>query len=635
MLSLGELLVNPWIFVISAAVTLNLVVAGLALGVSSAPGWRDQRGLFVIATASALFSLADMHTCIHPLPAAWRQASAGLTQTFATIMIAGWTVYAARVRGRKLDRVDRGLLFVLLLTGLAAGVPGISFSDITFSRSVAGTSMIFWDVVPRGVGNAAFVVLIVCLIVLLRRQLRDYRSELPYARYHLVALLLCGLAGFHDVLISLRLLDTMYLAEVGFVAGVFTLGLGLSRRFLAAAGELEALTKSLEARVAERTQELEQTHAALAKAERLGAVGQLAAGVAHEINNPASAIQANLDYLKRSWPERLDDPELRAAITDATASIRRITRIVRQLLDLSRTAVTEVPASAVARLSDVVAASVETARATCEASARIEVSVPEGLSVRAERYLLEQVLTNLIVNAVQAAKPGQMAEVRVEAIASGDLTRVQVSDRGVGMAEELLRRIGEPFFSTKPAGQGTGLGLAVSFSLVKNLGGSLAFDSAPDTGTKATLTLRTAPDSVSETSSIRVSTSGSQSLLLIDDDTVVLRSLARTLAPLFRVSTAQTIEEAKRLIALREYDLIVCDVMMPDGGAPVLFAWLTAERPEQARVTIFLTGGASSQAARDFLAHSTRPVLTKPFTISELVEIGRQLSAGVSIAAER
>jgi signal transduction histidine kinase/CheY-like chemotaxis protein len=633
LLSLGELLVNPWIFVISAAVTLNLVVAGLALGVSSAPGWRDQRGLFVIATASALFSLADMHTCIHPLPVAWRQASAGLTQSFATIMIAGWTVYAARVRGRQLDRVDRGLLFVLVLTGLVAAVPGVSFSANTFSRSVAG--MIFWDVVPRAVGHAAFLVLIACLIVLLRRTVRDYRSELPYARYHLVALLLCGLAGFHDVLISLRLLNTMYLAEVGFVAAVFTLALGLSRRFLAAAGELEALTKSLEARVAERTRELEQTHAALAKAERLGAVGQLAAGVAHEINNPASAIQANLDYLKRSWPERLDDPELRAAITDATASIRRITRIVRQLLDLSRTAVTEVPASAVARLGDVVAASVETARATCEASARIDVSVPEGLSVRAERYLLEQVLTNLIVNAVQAAKPGQMAEVRVEAVASGDLTRVQVSDRGVGMAEELLRRIGEPFFSTKPAGQGTGLGLAVSFSLVKNLNGSLAFDSAPDTGTKATLTLQSAPDSVSETSSIRVSTSGSQTLLLIDDDAVVLRSLARTLAPLFQVSTAQTIEEAKRLIALREYDLIVCDVMMPDGGAPVLFAWLTAERPEQARITIFLTGGASSQAARDFLARSTRPVLTKPFSISELVEIGRQLSAGVSIAAER
>ncbi|HVJ15689.1 MAG TPA: ATP-binding protein [Polyangiaceae bacterium] len=632
---MGELLVNPWIFVISAAVTLNLVVAGLALGVCSAPGWRDQRGLVVVAVAASGFSLGDLHTCIYPLPIHVRQIFAGLGLSSAALMVGGWTVYAARVRGRGLDRLDRSLLGVLLVTGLLTAVPGAAFTDMVFSRIVGRTGLIFWDVAPSPLGSAAFAALLGALFLLLIRQIHDYRRGLTYARFHTVALSLCGMAGVHDVLVSLQVINSVYLAEVGFVAGVFTLGVGLSRRFLAAAAELEELTRSLEARVVERTRELEETHEALAKAERLGAVGQLAAGVAHEINNPASAIQANLDYLRRSLPAEAGDPELRSAMLDASASIKRITRIVRQLLDLSRAAVREVPPNAVARLSDVVAASVETARATSDASARIDVRVADGLGVHAERYLLEQVLTNLIVNGVQAAKPGQEAHVRVDASVVGEHTVVHVTDNGVGMSDELRQRIGEPFFSTKPVGLGTGLGLAVSFSLVKNMGGTLSFESELGAGTKATLTLLSASEAGGETSSIRINTGSMQRMLMVDDDAVVLRSFTRMLGPLFQVSTAETVAEAKSSIATQDYDVIVCDVMMPDGGAPVLFDWLTRERPELARVTIFLTGGASSQEARDFLAQSTRPVLTKPFSINELVKVAREVTEGDAIVAER
>jgi signal transduction histidine kinase len=635
LLSLGDILVNPWILVILVSVTLNLVVAGLALGVSSAPGWRDQRALAVIAVAAATFGFGDLHTCLAPLPVSLRQASAGFGLVGVSTLLAGWILYAARVRGGRLDRLDRALLVVPLITGLLSLVPGLAFSERVLSRQTPGTDLLFWDVAPNPAASLCFGLYLLVLTVLIVRQVRDMRRGVPFARYLMLALLLSGVAGFHDMLVSWSLLNSVYLAEVGLVAGVFTLGLGLSRRFLASAVELEGLTRSLEVRVAERTVELERTAQALARAERLGAVGQLAAGVAHEINNPASAILANLEYLKQALPAT-EDAELRAAMGDATASIKRITRIVRQLLDLSRAAARGVPANAVARLRDVISASVETARATCSADAnlQLEVTVTDNLWVRADRYLLEQVLTNLVVNAIQATREGEAGHVTISASSNEDLTTVKVVDRGVGMSRELRERIGEPFFSTKPAGQGTGLGLAVSFGLVKNLGGTLSFESELGVGTTASLALPTAAEAASERSSIRISTSGHQTLLLVDDDAVVLRSLTRTLSPLFRVTPVDSIGAARDQLAATDFDLIVCDVMMPDGGAQSLYAWLSRERPEQALVTIFLTGGAASQGARDFLAQSHRPVLIKPFSINELVQIGREFSARGTVAAE-
>jgi signal transduction histidine kinase/ActR/RegA family two-component response regulator len=616
---LGHLLVSPWILVILAAVMLNLIVAGLALGVSSAPGWRDQRGLVLLALSCASYSFFDMHTCVWPLPDAVRLAASSLVLASAACMIAAWLVYAAAVRGRPLDRFERLATAANLLAALAALVPGAAWTHEVKPREVKFLGLKFWDLVPNQLGNVCLIVIALGLLVAGVKQLRDVRRRLPYSKYMALAIGLCGAAGLHDMLVSNVVFTSVYLGELGFLAGMVTLAVGLSRRFMASARELEALTQRLEARVAERTRELEVTHEALAKAERLGAVGQLAAGVAHEINNPASAIAANLDYLSRTLGGS-SDPEAEAAMSDASASIRRITRIVRQLLDVSRVAALGMRPDATAPLAEVIKASVEAARATIGREARVELDV-QPVHVRSERYFLEQVLTNLIANAGQSVPAGRQPRISVSAEVGLSGVTVEIEDNGAGMSEAVLRRIGEPFFSTKPVGQGTGLGLAVSFGLVKAMGGTLRFESELGVGTKATLTLRVAEVPNVERTSTRIKTSPATRLLLVDDDGIVLRSLARSLRPSFQVTAAESVREARDHIARRPFDVIVCDVMMPDGGAPALYAWLEEHHPALLGRTIFLTGGASSSEAREFLSAKQNPVLKKPVALRELADL--------------
>ncbi len=604
---------------ILAAVMLNLIVAGLALGVSSAPGWRDQRGLVFLALSCASYSFFDMHTCVAPLPEAVRLAASSLVLASAACMIVAWLVYAAAVRGRPLERLERLAAAANLLAAFVALAPGAAWTHEVKVRRVEFLGLEFWDLVPNQIGNLCLAVIAFGLLVAALHQVRDVRNGLPYSKYMALAIGLCGAAGLHDMLVSNVVFTSVYLGELGFLAGMVTLAVGLSRRFMATARELEALTQSLEARVAERTRELAVTHEALAKAERLGAVGQLAAGVAHEINNPASAIAANLEYLSRTL-RGVPDPEAEAAMSDASASIRRITRIVRQLLDVSRVAASGMRPDATAPLAEVVKASVEAARATIAGEAKVELDV-QPLHVRAERYFLEQVLTNLIANAAQSVPPGREPRIAVRTEITLKGVSVEIEDNGAGMSDAVLRRIGEPFFSTKPVGQGTGLGLAVSFGLVKAMGGALRFESTPGVGTKATLELRVADVPNVDRTSTRIKTSPATRLLLVDDDGVVLRSLARSLRTSFQVTPAESLHEAEALIERQAFDVIVCDVMMPDGGAIVLHAWLEEHHPALLGRMIFLTGGASSTEAREFLNAQQKPVLKKPFTLRELDDL--------------
>ncbi|HEV8245235.1 MAG TPA: ATP-binding protein, partial [Polyangiaceae bacterium] len=230
-------------------------------------------------------------------------------------------------------------------------------------------------------------------------------------------------------------------------------------------------------------------------------------------------------------------------------------------------------------------------------------------------------------NAFQALDPEREGRVTITAETQADRIIVRVRDDGVGMSDDVRRRLGEPFFSTKPVGQGTGLGLAVSFGLVKSMGGRLSFESQPGQGTTALLDLQALGESDRERSSSRLSTAQGQTLLLVDDDEVVLRSLVRTLSQVYEVTPARSIEEAELRLNEGDFDFVLCDVMMPDGGAPTLYAWLEREHPSQAQRTIFLTGGASSVTAREFLERGIQPVLSKPFTVAELVEITRRLTA--------
>jgi CheY-like chemotaxis protein len=203
-----------------------------------------------------------------------------------------------------------------------------------------------------------------------------------------------------------------------------------------------------------------------------------------------------------------------------------------------------------------------------------------------------------------------------------------VEDDGAGMSDEVLRRVFEPFFSTKAQGEGTGLGLAVSRGLVASLGGKLELQSAAGRGTRGIVELAEAAVPAARP---RQAPSASprgrrRELLLVDDDRAVLRALTRILEPHYTVHPAGSVDEALAVADLRRPDVLVADVVMPDGGGPAMYRALRAQDPDLASRVVFITGGAAKEPVRHFLSSQPQPVLEKPIDHDVLARIVERLS---------
>lgn len=249
--------------------------------------------------------------------------------------------------------------------------------------------------------------------------------------------------------------------------------------------EAEAALEDSVAQLAEANRKLREEHEKLLQAEKMASVGILAAGVAHEINNPLSGVMACLKALEEGSVR----PERRAQyFATARDGLERIQQTVRGLLDYSRQ---RPPAPAEVSIAEVVKAC---GRLIAPLIRKREVEIvleppAQQISVLADRPQLMQAMVNLLLNAAYVAPPG--TEVSVDALERDGEIGVQVSDHGPGMTDEVIARACDPFFTTKPEGEGTGLGLAVTQSIAQAHGGRLTFErrSPPETGTRATLWL--------------------------------------------------------------------------------------------------------------------------------------------------
>jgi len=256
-------------------------------------------------------------------------------------------------------------------------------------------------------------------------------------------------------------------------------------------------TAELEAANAKLSRSLEQLHATQAQllfADRLIALGRIAAGVGHEINNPLAFILSNLEYIhqelqqKEQLPER-ERQEVLEALAETRDGAERIRLIVRDLQTLSRS---EDVGSGPSDLGAVVRTAAKMAMHELRHRARLVVECDGVPPVQGNGSRLGQVFLNLLLNAAQAIVPGQVDtnEVRVVARESyPGRVAVDVSDTGCGISPEHRERIFDPFFTTKPLGVGTGLGLAVCHGIVTSLGGTLTVESAPGRGSTFRVTL--------------------------------------------------------------------------------------------------------------------------------------------------
>ena len=268
---------------------------------------------------------------------------------------------------------------------------------------------------------------------------------------------------------------------------------------------LAALNAELEARVAERTAQLEaarsrerEAERQFASAARLAMLGSLAAGVAHEINNPLTYVRSNLSYVREELGRSGADPAaqgaLDQALADAGDGVERVGAIVRRLMDLSRveTAGEAQPVDLHATLD----LCVDMVRADVQPKARIDRQYGPIPQVLGDRTRLVQVFLNLLLNASQAVPEGDPArhEIRIATRLDPDGARVmvEVSDTGQGIPQASLARVWDPFFTTKPVGQGVGLGLSICRNLVTALGGKIAVRSREGAGSTFTVWLRAA-----------------------------------------------------------------------------------------------------------------------------------------------
>ncbi len=394
----------------------------------------------------------------------------------------------------------------------------------------------------------------------------------------------------------------------------------LQARVEARTAELATVNADLKAHL----QELRTARAQLVHAEKMAAVGTLAAGIGHEINNPLAFIISNLHYVAEEVRGGAAEQgtarwrEVEQALEETLQGADRVRRIVRDLKTFSHSQ-PERPRRV--DLHEVLGLAMAMAEAETRHRAQVVKDYGTPPAVFGDATRIGQVFLNLLINAAQAIPEGHADchEIRVTTRqdAQGRAV-VAVSDTGAGIPPEVLPRIFEPFFTTKPVGVGTGLGLSICYTFIQALGGHIQVRSEQGRGTTFEVILPPAPEELEVASEVHTLVKAARGrrgrLLLIDDEPLVTSALCRTLAPEHDVVALNSARQAlARLRTGEHYDLILCDLMMPEMTGMELHATLTRDAPRLAERMVFLTGGAFTEASSAFLQATLLPWLEKPF----------------------
>jgi len=366
----------------------------------------------------------------------------------------------------------------------------------------------------------------------------------------------------------------------------------------------------------------------IAQAERMAALGTLAAGMAHEINNPLTYVLLNLDSAMRALELLADDhnramvAEVERLVQSALEGADRIRGITSGIRAFSRAEdVRRVPLD----LRSVLESALRMVMHEIRHRARLSKAYHEVPLVLASEGRLGQVFLNLLTNAVQAIPEEDAAahEIRLVTGADGDGNAVvEVTDTGCGIPLHVRGRIFEPFFTTKAIGHGTGLGLSISHGIIQSLGGTIHVDSEVGVGSRFRVVIpayrRLAASEPSPTATGPIAVARRR-VLVVDDDRGVCEALRAALSGEHDIVMAGSSQAAMELVRHDDcFDLILCDVHMPEVSGIGLYQQLRALNPGLAGRLIFMTAGTFTQRSRDFLAAVDRPMLEKPLDLSAI-----------------
>jgi signal transduction histidine kinase len=442
------------------ACLLGALFAGFAWFMAKAPGLAQLRP-FALSSASGAAYAACNAVLLSPI-----SPEMGVWMTRVSTLVAGchgasWFFYRATREGRKLSNLEKALVTGGLGFGLLSLVPGAIYGDPR-EHVVAWAGAVYRDAFATPLGDVCFAFFACSLLVPLSRSARALISGDRSEVADVVGLSFLLLTGVHDSLVAARVLAMPYLLDIGYLVLVTSVAVSLAARFRETSIDLHATKAELVAR------------------ERLAALGEMSAVVAHEVRNPVGVIFNALAMLRKLSPT---DPKRDELLAMMEEEAERLKRMVTNLLDFAK------PRSVAITDVDVGKLLVDVARGADGAVGErtddvVVIPFSEPLSVPCDPELMRQALLNLVQNALQA--DGRARPVELRARTENDAVVIEVVDDGDGIAEQNRERIFLPFFTTRPTG--VGLGLPVVSRVVEAHGGELAH--RPTEGGGATFRIR-------------------------------------------------------------------------------------------------------------------------------------------------
>lgn len=368
--------------------------------------------------------------------------------------------------------------------------------------------------------------------------------------------------------------------------------------------------------------ELSNQRERLFQNEKMSALGELLAGVAHELNNPLSIVVGHSLMLR----EEVKEPVVARRIEKISSAAERCAKIVKTFLAMARQQPARIEAT---NINSIVSIAVDVAgygrgNELLTIKCDLDSEVPD---VMTDGDQITQVIINLVINAEQAitkAGKGDLITVSTELGKSGDSIMIIVQDNGPGIPENIRARVFEPYFTTKEVGEGTGIGLAFCHRIVHSHGGQLLLDNSHLEGSKFIVTLpllsggETAP-LATETPS---QTTGKFSALVVDDEVEVAEIIAEILEKEgFDITIAHSGAEAITCLQGASYDLMLSDLNMPGMGGRELYETLKRDFPNMLNATAFISGDTVGAASQELRRESQRPLLEKPVSPAELRQL--------------
>jgi len=637
---------NVSLLIAVVSLTLQFSTTAAMSVIARAPGWQRVRWFALVAFSAGLYSVVDalaMTEVAHDT-----QWVPRLNILLATIHMAAWVAYTysdSEGRWRSLSLWVRavllgGVAFVAAVSLLGVGLESqrvlLEVPSLGVQRPISRLSTI---------GRVAAIIPLAFLVFSAIGHVRRARRGEAGAVGVVIGFVLFTVCAVEEVLVAAGVVQFIFLGDLGYIFVTIPVTLQLLQRFTRDAARLDTLSTVLADEVERRTAERDEARVHLVEQQRLAALGRLAAGVGHEINNPLQYLRFSLEEIRDQLSPPLTMAAIPAPVQEAIEHAFDGVDRIRRVVDGLRTYARPADAMDVLEVNDLVETALRLG--TPQWKHAITVAYQPGVvaRVRGDEGKLVQVILNPLINAAQSMQyaggssgggAAPLLQITTQMAMDG-WVEILIRDSGPGFSPEVLGRLGEPYVTTKAIYGGTGLGLFVSRGMVEAHGGLLVFGNHPGGGAEVIIRLPSAAKArTGSTPAVPCAVLTKPArlpalrVLLVEDDPATLTALSRGLegegVTVFGVPDGRA---ALAWLASNTPDVVVTDLMMPVMSGVQFAARLAQQYPALRARLVVITGGAATAEAEDLLRDSSVLVLAKPIGRQDFAAQLRTRAAGL------